>query len=135
MLRDMGYFKDFAKALANNDPHRMDYRGNLGSVVLAEDKLFWNASDSAPVAGATAEFESGADRKRPTFTRVVTGAVIAGPAGAIVGGLFRKDKSRVYVLVTLADGRQVIADTSVKHEKQAREWAAKVNAAAAHFKG
>lgn len=130
----MGYFKDLKNAFMNTDPHRMDYRGNFGRVVLAAEKIYWGAGN-APTAGAHAEVENGADQKRSTLTRIGAGAIIAGPAGAIVGGLFRKDKSRVYVIVTLADGRQVIAEAPIKQERQAREWAAKVNAAGAHYQG
>lgn len=84
---------------------------------------------SRSVAGAVAEFESGADQKRTTLTRVAAGAIVAGPAGAIVGGLFRKNQSRVYVSITFPDGDVAVIDGPVKDEAQLREFARVVNVA------
>lgn len=84
---------------------------------------------SRSATGAVAEFESGADQKRTTLTRVAAGAIVAGPAGAIVGGLFRKNKSRVYVTITFPDGDVAVIDGPVKDERQLREFARVVNVA------
>ena len=87
-----------------------------------------------PLGGMTAELEPGVDvGARTTATRVVAGAVIAGPVGAIVGGLFRKDRNKVYVVVTLADGSQILIDGPAKDERGARDFTAKLNAAGAHY--
>lgn len=84
-----------------------------------------------PLAGAVAEFESGSDiGGRTTLTRVAAGAIIAGPVGAVVGGLFKKDRNRVYVTITFADGEVAVVDAPAKHESKIRDFAAKVNAAA-----
>lgn len=84
-----------------------------------------------PVAGASAEFESGADiGGRTTLTRVAAGAIIAGPVGAIVGGMFRKDRNRVYVTISFADGEVAVIDGPARDESKLRAFAAKVNAAA-----
>lgn len=86
-----------------------------------------------PIGGATAVVESGDVQSRSTLTRVAAGALLAGPIGAIVGGMFKKDPSRVYVVVTLADGRCVVADAPKKEVAKAAAFASKVNAAAAHY--
>lgn len=83
-----------------------------------------------PIAGAVAEFESGSNNSGATATRVITGAILAGPVGAVIGGLFKKQKGRVYVYVTFADGDVAILDGPVKDETKLREFAQKVNAAA-----
>lgn len=88
---------------------------------------------SKRVAGAAADFESGADQKRTTLTRVAVGAIIAGPAGAIVGGMFKKDKSRVYVTVAFPDGEVAIVDGPAKDEKKLREFTLIVNRAGRHY--
>lgn len=83
-----------------------------------------------PIAGAVAEFESGADvGGRTTLTRVAAGAIIAGPVGAIVGGMFKKDRNRVYVTITFPDGDVVVVDGPAKDESKVRSFAQKVNAA------
>lgn len=86
-----------------------------------------------PIAGAIAEFESGASNQKTTAGRVVAGAVIAGPVGAVVGGLLKKDKTKCYVTVTFADGDVAIIDGPVKDERRLREFAVKINAASRHY--
>ena len=81
-----------------------------------------------PVVGAVAEYEPGsASAGRTTLTRVAAGAIIAGPAGAIVGGLFKKDTSRGYVTVTFPDGSVVVADGPLRDEPKMRQFAQRVN--------
>lgn len=80
-----------------------------------------------PIAGAGAHFESGADRSRPTLTRIGAGALLAGPVGAIAGGMFKKDKSKAYVTIVFPDGASVIIDGPVKDEKKMRRFAQQVN--------
>lgn len=79
------------------------------------------------VAGASAEYESGADRSRPTLTRIGAGALLAGPVGAIAGGMFKKDKTKGYVTIIFRDGATVIIDGPAKDEKKMREFASAVN--------
>lgn len=85
------------------------------------------------VAGATATLDTGAPRKRMTATRVIGGGVAFGPAGAIVGGLARKNKSRCYVTIELATGDVILIDEHVKEEPSARAFAAKINAAGRRY--
>lgn len=80
-----------------------------------------------PIAGARAEFESGSDRTRPTLTRIGAGALLAGPVGAVAGGMFKKDRTKAYVTIAFEDGATVIIDGPAKDEKKMREFAAQVN--------
>lgn len=81
---------------------------------------------SWPVAGATAEFEHGANiGSRVTATRVVLTGVFA--------LALKKNKNKVFVAVELADGEQLLIETSAKDEKKAREFASKINRASEHF--
>lgn len=94
----------------------------------------WPATLSWPLAGMAAELERGATvGPRVTATRVVAGAVVAGPVGALVGGMLRKDRNKVYVVVTLADGSQILIDGPAKDERAARDFVSKLNAAGAHY--
>ncbi|HLS00537.1 MAG TPA: hypothetical protein VK054_00925 [Beutenbergiaceae bacterium] len=102
-----------------------------GHAVIRENYV--NGLKKVPIAGATAEYESGATEKRITGTRVITGAVLFGPLGAVAGGVLRKDKSKCYVTITFPDGNVVIVDAPLKEEKKAREFAATVNAAGAYY--
>lgn len=82
---------------------------------------------SKPVLGAEAIFEKGSDTKRPTLTRIGAGALIAGPVGAVVGGVLRKNTSKNYVTVVFADGDTAIIEGPVKDEKAMREFALEIN--------
>ena len=85
-----------------------------------------------PVSGLNAEFESGSDvGGRTTLTRVAAGAIIAGPIGAVVGGLFKKDRNRAYVTMTFPDGDIVIVDGPAKDELKLKQFAIKANAISA----
>lgn len=86
-----------------------------------------------PIAGATAEYESGATAKRITGTRVITGTVLAGPVGAVVGGALRKNKTKCYITITFNDGNAAIIEAPIKEESRARQFTAAVNAASAYY--
>lgn len=73
--------------------------------------------------GAKAEFEAGANAgSRITATRVVTGGVLFGPLGAVAGGLLRKNISKVYVVITFADGSSGLIEAPAKKETEARKF-------------
>ncbi|GAA1323181.1 DUF4429 domain-containing protein [Leucobacter albus] len=95
--------------------HIVDYKGYRHGLGLKR-----------PIEGATAEFESGADRSRPTLTRIGGGALLAGPVGAIAGGMFKKDKTKGYVTIVFPDGATVIVEGPAKDEKKMREFASAV---------
>lgn len=79
------------------------------------------------LGGATASFESGADRSRPTLTRIAAGTLLAGPIGAVGGALLKKNTSKCYVTVLFSDGDAIIIEGPTKDERKLREFAAKVN--------
>lgn len=115
-----------SKAAAADAPFAARYGGHY----LAQGSYHF-ALDSRPIAGAVAEFENGADiGGRTTLARVAVGAIIAGPVGAIVGGMFKKDRAKVYVTTTFPDGEVIILEAPAKDESKLREFTRKVNAAA-----
>lgn len=76
------------------------------------------------LAGAQVEFEAGANAgSRITATRVVTGGVLFGPLGAVAGGLLRKNRNKVYIVITFADGSSGLIEAPAKKETQARKFA------------
>lgn len=108
--------------------------GSYGAYALHDGDLLWDfRRTKRPVAGAVAVAESGSAVKSPTLTRVVAGGILAGPAGAIVGGLFQKDRSRFYVTVTFADQSVIIIDGPTSDETKMRQFAESINAASRHY--
>lgn len=112
--------------------HPLKYMGRLGSHFLSNGE-YSSGLTKIPIAGATAEYESGAGKKRVTGTRVITGAVLLGPVGAVAGGALRKTKTKCYVTITFADGNVVIIESPIKDEPKARKFAATVNAASVYY--
>ena len=107
------------------------FNAHAGQFYIINGKLQYNDHKTVkkyPVAGATAEFES-ADvaTSRPTLTRIAAGALIAGPVGAIVGGMFQKDTAKCYIVVTLADGKVLIGDMPAGKSHDARMFVQAVN--------
>ena len=103
----------------------VEHSAHWGGLWLANGEILADGK-KYPVAGAQAVFENGVQQSRATLTRIGAGAILFGPAGAVVGGLLKKDKSKCYVVITLADGNQLIAEGPAKEQKQAMEFAAKI---------
>ncbi len=110
------------------------YNDSFEGLRIIGDQLFRiKAGKQWPVAGCSAQVDSGAAiSSRVTATRVVAGAAIAGPIGAVVGALAKKDRSKVYLAVTTPDDH-VLLELKGKEEGEARRFAGNLNAAAAHF--
>ena len=125
-------FKDKMKAARVEQP----FTSNYGTHAVSKGQYHYFPTNAfkmvhKSVVGADAEFESGASvGGRTTLGRVAAGAIVAGPIGAIVGGMFKKDRAKVYVTTTFADGEVVILEGPAKDESQIRDFASKVNAAA-----
>ena len=88
----------------------------LAGTELKSGKQKWD------ITGARAEVEVGADRKRITATRVVALGVFALAA--------KKNETKVFLTITLADGEEILIETAVKNEAKARKFATAINNAA-----
>lgn len=128
-------FKSWVKAQNERSKEaRSDIGGMFGAFALHKGELLWDfRRTKRPVAGAEAVFETGAAAKSPTLTRVAAGAILAGPAGAIVGGLFQKDKTKAYITVTFADGSVIVIDGPATDETKMRKFAEHINNASRHY--
>lgn len=105
---------------------------------MASGKIAYEGTDRKvhrhSVAGVTAEYEGGSNvGSRTTATRVAAGAIVAGPVGAIVGGMFKKDRNKVYVTVYFPSGESFTLVGPAKQDAQAREFARRINAAGQHY--
>lgn len=112
----------------------MKFNGRIGQLYITNGKVMWaegkGFAKKYPIAGAVAEFEAGdAPAMQTTVGRVAAGLVVAGPVGAIVGGIWKKDQSKSYINITLADGKMIIADVPSSKATAAREFVARINEA------
>lgn len=101
----------------------------FGSVTIDHRAVFCEGQ-SVPVKEATAEVVTAdAARSRVTATRVVTGAVLFGPAGAVIGGLAKKNVGQIFILITTEDGRILSGAGKAKDAGKAAALAARINMA------
>lgn len=135
----MGFKKWFNAQNERHEAYKADapYRFVYGTHLLADGIYRYSPAGARvekPILGATAEFDKGMDHSSPTLTRIAAGAMIAGPAGAVVGGLFKKQRGRAYVYVTFPDGEVAVIDGAAKDENKLRDIVQRINAAGAHYK-
>lgn len=109
------------------------FNGSLDGLALTNDKIRYNLK-TYPVAGAVAEIDTvDAPAPQATIGRIAAGAVIAGPVGAIVGGMLKKDRSKGYITITLEDGKVIVSDFPSVKLSVARNLVSLINEASAHF--
>lgn len=71
--------------------------------VEAVDK-FTGKTVRGPAEDVTASLETGPSAGRTTMTRVLTGGLLAGGAGLLLGGLAKKDASYNALVISTSDG-------------------------------
>jgi len=122
-------FKDAMKSISI----KAKFNGSLGNMALMAEKVRIGAK-TFPVAGLLAELHTvDAPAPQATLGRIAAGAVIAGPIGAIVGGMLAKDRSKGYINLTLADGRMVVSEFPSSRVSDARKFIALINEASAFY--
>ena len=115
------------------EEQKRTYLYSLGNQVAADGTLIIGGEKNT-AKGANAYFENGANvGSRVTATRVVAGAVLLGPLGAVLGGIAKKDRNKLYVIVECADGTVLSTDLPAKDETKVREFVNKINACAKYF--
>ena len=83
------------------------------------------------IQGAHATVESSGDMgKQVRAGRVITGGILFGPAGAVVGGLLRKSRNQIYITITFPNGDTGLIEAPAKQETDARRFATAINNAA-----
>lgn len=87
-----------------------------------------------PIAECEATLDTGAAvAARMTATRVIGGTVLLGPLGTVLGGLAKKNRSKVYLGIAVP-GDAILIEVDSKKEGKARQFLAKFNAAAEQYR-
>ena len=89
--------------------------------------------DRYPLGGIVAEVDTSDSRERSTLTRIAAGAIVAGPVGAIVGGMLKKQRGRGYLAMYIPAGETILVDFNPKDATKARAFAIKLNAAGSWY--
>ncbi|KRE65424.1 hypothetical protein ASG79_13700 [Arthrobacter sp. Soil761] len=95
----------------------------LSGRTLSKGNQSWPASECEIVIDSGANVSA-----RVTGTRVAAGAILAGPAGALLGSIAKKDRSAIYMTVITPDD-MFLEKVSGLDEAKAREFATKVKRA------
>lgn len=77
---------------------------------------------SWPVADVTATLELGEAQQETSAGRVVGGALLLGPLGAVAGAVAKKDTTRGRLLLVVSGERHSLQFTGQGHAIAAREW-------------
>ena len=113
------------KAKAYQHEHKHDMvldTWRLSGDTLHQGLKKWN------LKGATAHLDNGANvGSRITATRVVAGAVLFGPVGALIGGMAKKDRNKLYITVTYSNGDAGVIEAKAKDEAKARQFVQAIN--------
>lgn len=75
----------------------------------------------------TATVTAGDNSKKISAGRVIGGAVLAGPAGAVIGAMAGKDKSQIIMLIESNDGRSATITVPKKEMEEAVRIANLIN--------
>lgn len=81
-----------------------------GTMMLLDGVVYYGGH-AIPAAGATASVESGVQAtEKVTAGRVIGGAILAGPAGAIIGAAAKKrTEGQLFITVSGAEGKALMA--------------------------
>lgn len=125
-----------AQRKAEAEERSQDRQFNItgpGMTILTKNVLT-HAGKKYDITGASVGIENGAVMERVTATRFLAYSAALPPlAGAAAGALHKKDNSKVYVAVVLANGMTVSIPFPRKDETKARTFAEHVSNAAIHF--
>lgn len=124
-------FKDFMNGLAEASAALDEAVKSSGSFrgITLSGRTLRKGTKSWPVGECEIVIDAGANvGSRVTATRVATGALLAGPAGALIGSIAKKDRSAVYMTVITPDD-MFFEQVSGLDEAKAREFATKVKRA------
>ncbi len=98
---------------------------------ITDVQVFAVGQEPLELAGTVATVESaGSVAHRATATRVVAGAALAGPLGAVLAGVAAKkqvDDRTIFVVLTDRSGAQILAQADKQDEAAVRQWAARFN--------
>lgn len=84
------------------------YNCRAGQFGLVDGKVV-HGFKKYPAVDCHAEIVEGGQRARMTVTRIGAGALLAGPVGAIIGGMAKKDTSKAWLFVVTPAGTEQIA--------------------------
>lgn len=118
---------------------------SVGQATITETSVVLNGRPRPLTPGITAQVDASGDvqkygTSRSTATRVVTGALLAGPVGAVVGGVAKKnnvhtnDTRQLFLIVTGPDWQEVV-QLQPALDLQARQFAAALYSVAPHAAG
>ena len=109
------------------------YNQSLNGLALTADKIRYQLKTFS-VVGASAVLDT-IDEPAPSVSvgRIAAGAVIAGPVGAIIGGILKKDRSKGYIQITLADGTMLVSEFPSAKVSDARKLIALINEASEFY--
>lgn len=134
IARTSGHKRPYSVAPRQGDAAKAAINNNIGSKnvtwfgdIAFDDSYVYHQAIRTPISEVKAKIESeDVLRGRMSAGRVVGGYVLLGPVGALLGGMAKKDKKRIYLTISFSDGTSVVT----AGEEQSRRAAEKLVALA-----
>ncbi|OLT51170.1 hypothetical protein BJF89_08635 [Corynebacterium sp. CNJ-954] len=102
---------------------------SFGGMLLLDGTVYYGGY-AIPAAGASASIDSGAaGQSKVGVGRVLGGAVLAGPAGALIGAAAKKNTGELYITVTGEGGQTLITSGPIQDSGNATALANAIGAA------
>ena len=116
-----------ARLAASIEESERAQRHTFGDITITGEGVLTYKGHEFPTHGARATVDQGGVKQKVGAGRVVGGAVLAGPVGAVIGGMAKKSKGDISLEVQLADGRVLVATGPVKSLEKAQDVASRIN--------
>lgn len=116
-----------ARLAASVEENERAQRHTFGDITITGEGVLTYKGHEFPTHGARATVDQGGVKQKVGAGRVVGGAVLAGPVGAVIGGMAKKSKGDISLEVQLADGRVLVTTGPVKSLKKAQDVASRIN--------
>ena len=120
------------RALDWNTQYQEDRQNNaaFAHYALVGGTVRKNLKKVGTASECHAEILEGGQRQRMTATRIGAGALLAGPVGAIIGGMAKKDLSKSWVIITTPAGTERV-EFKGKDSPKAHEFVMRLESEAA----
>lgn len=120
------------QALDWNTQYQEDRQNNVAFAhyALVGGTVRKNLKKVGAASECHAEIIEGGQRQRMTVTRIGAGALLAGPVGAIIGGMSKKDLSKNWIIITTPAGTERL-EFKGRYSPRAHEFVMRLEAEAA----
>lgn len=134
IARTSGHKRPYSVAPRQGDAAKAAINNNVGfknvtwfGDIAFDDSYLYHQAIRTPISEVKAKIESeDVLRGQMSAGRVVGGYVLLGPVGALLGGMAKKNKKRIYLTISFSDGTAVVTAGEEHSRRNAEKLVAMV---------